>query len=167
MSLPQDRLAATDVPPAAGPLADNLIGPIWHICFIANHFVFPIYAQFEAEHGIGRMEFVVLYCLAHRRRLFASDIARMTGLPKNNISRGVSKLLDKGLISRIGDDQDARRAHLETTPAGRALFEQLGQAYQRRAEHTLAALSPSEVRTLNRLSHKLAEAMDREPRTGP
>jgi MarR family transcriptional regulator, temperature-dependent positive regulator of motility len=144
----------------SAPLTDNLIGPIWHICFIANSFVFPIYAQFETTHGISRMEFVVMYSLAHRGRLFATDISRITGLPKNNISRGVSKLLGKGLISRSEDTEDGRRAHLEMTAKGSALFEKLAQDYKNRAEQTLSALTAQEVRSLQRLSEKLVQSMD-------
>lgn len=152
----RDELNVEDGSPIAAPL----IGPIWHICFVANNFVFPIYAQFESAHNISRMEFVVLYCLSHRKTLFATDIARMTGLPKNNISRGVMKLEDKGLLERVTDPVDARRVHLQLNKKGRDLFAKLGEEYKNRADSYLNLLTPAEVRTLSKLTYKLVQGMD-------
>ena len=42
-------------------LEDSEIGAIWQICFVANSFTHPIYANFDKSYGISRMEFVVLY----------------------------------------------------------------------------------------------------------
>lgn len=125
-------------------LPDNPIGPLWHVCFVANSFVFPIYARFEKEHGITRMEFVVLFVLAQRRDTSWSDIVRMTGLPKNNISRGIARLVEKGLVERVEDALDRRRAFLVLTPEGRRLFDVLVARYRERAEAFLATLTARE-----------------------
>lgn len=125
-------------------LPDNPIGPIWHVCFVANSFVFPIYARFEKEHGITRMEFVVLFVLAQRRNTTSSDIVRMTGLPKNNVSRGVNRLLDKGLLVRVEDEQDRRRSILSLTQEGERLFGVLVAQYKERGDRFLATLTARE-----------------------
>lgn len=125
-------------------LPDNPIGPLWHVCFVANSFVFPIYARFEKEHGITRMEFVVLFVLAQRPDTSWSDIVRMTGLPKNNISRGIARLVEKGLVERLEDALDRRRAFLVLTGEGRRLFDVLVARYRERAEAFLATLTARE-----------------------
>lgn len=137
-------------------LGKTAIGAMWHICFAANSFVFPLYARFEKSDSISRMEFVVLFTLAHSEHLFARDITRMTGLPKNSISRGVNKLLDKGLVQDRPDDVDARRVVLSLTASGREMFDHLLPDYRKEADRILSILSDSERAQLEALSFKLA-----------
>lgn len=140
-------------------LEKNLIGAIWHICFVANSFVFPIYAMFDKKYKISRMEFVVLFVLSHRDGLMSWEICRMTGLPKNNISRGVQKLEAKGLIDREPDPTDARRAILTITEAGKALFGEMIVSYAARAETCLSMIDNKDRADLERIMTKLAHAM--------
>lgn len=140
-------------------LEENAIGAIWHICFVANSFVFPIYARFDKEYKISRMEFVVLYVLTHRDNLMAWEICKMTGLPKNNISRGIQKLEDKGLITRAPDPKDARRALLNQTPKAKESFGVLLAAYAERAESFLSLLSSKDKSDLERIMLKLVRQM--------
>ncbi|MBL4597564.1 MAG: MarR family transcriptional regulator [Rhizobiaceae bacterium] len=140
-------------------LEENAIGALWQICFVANSFVFPIYAQFDKEYEISRMEFVVLFVLSHRDCLMAWEICRMTGLPKNNISRGIQKLETKGLISRSPDPKDARRAMVTTTEKGHILFDKLLAAYTKRADGFLSLLDENDKADLDRIMVKLSKFM--------
>lgn len=140
-------------------LEENMIGAIWHICFVANSFVFPIYAHFDKKYRISRMEFVVLFVLSHRDNLMAWEICRMTGLPKNNVSRGVRKLEAKGLITRTQDPKDARRAMLKITEPGTALFNELIVSYTARANKALALIDDQDRAHLERIMTKMSRAM--------
>lgn len=140
-------------------LEENAIGAIWQICFVANSFVFPIYAHFDKEYGISRMEFVVLYVLAHRDKLMAWEICRMTGLPKNNISRGVKKLESKALIERYPDPADARQILLVISKSGRELFEELVAKYSFRADGFLSLLDDDDKSDLERIMVKLSRSV--------
>ena len=82
----------------------------------------------------------------------------MTGLPKNNISRGVNKLETKKLITRTPDPADARRAVLTITAQGKALFEELAVSYAARAETCLSPLDRKDRKDLERIMTKLARA---------
>lgn len=144
---------------AVDVLPENQAGALWHICLTANSFVFPIYAQFERDHGITRMEFVVMFVLSHRPQATATDVIRMTALPKNNISRGVNKLLEKGLIRRLDDTADGRRRILELSPKGRRLMETMMPQYSQRAQGFLDRLDDSDRQDLARLILKLAGAI--------
>lgn len=148
----------TDVAPV-DVLAENAVGALWHICLTANSFVFPIYAEFEKEYDITRMEFVTMFALSHRPKLVATDIVRMTALPKNNISRGVNRLLQKGLIKSNGDSNDARRRFLELSKSGRALMNILLPRYSDRATGFLVRLDHRDRKELARLTLKLAAAI--------
>ena len=152
----EESLAAQS---AVDVLPENRAGALWHICLTANSFVFPIYAQFERDHGITRMEFVVMFVLSHRPRATATDIIRMTALPKNNISRGVNRLLQKGLIRRLDDRKDGRRRILELSPKGRSLMDILLPQYSQRARGFLDRLDDTDRRDLSRIILKLAGAI--------
>jgi len=152
------NLTIPSQPDSGAVLEENLIGALWHICFVANSFVFPIYAQYDKKYKISRMEFVILYVLSHRDNLMAWEICRMTGLPKNNISRGVNKLEAKKLITRTPDPADARRAVLTITAQGKALFEELAVSYAARAETCLSPLDRKDRKDLERIMTKLARA---------
>lgn len=152
--------ATTNLPPV-DVLAENAVGALWHICLTANSFVFPIYAEFEKEHDITRMEFVTMFALSHRPKLVATDIVRMTALPKNNISRGVNRLLQKGLIKSNGDSNDARRRILELSKSGRTLMDILLPRYSDRAAEFLVRLDNRDRKDLARLALKLAVAITR------
>lgn len=140
-------------------LEENAIGAIWQICFVANSFVFPIYAYFDKEYEISRMEFVVLYVLAHKDGLMAWEVCRMTGLPKNNISRGVKKLEQKNLIKRSPDPNDARQALLTITLDGQKLYQELSNRYVDRAEGFLSLLDDADRTDLERIMLKLSKSM--------
>ncbi|MBL1421677.1 MAG: MarR family transcriptional regulator [Alphaproteobacteria bacterium] len=140
-------------------LENNAIGSIWQICFVANSFVFPIYAFYDKQYKISRMEFVILFILAHKGKLMAWEMCIMTGLPKNNISRGVKKLESKGLIKRSQDPKDARRAILVTTKTGEGLYQELIVHYTRRADDFLSLLDEDDKNDLDRIMLKLSKSM--------
>lgn len=146
-------------------LENNAIGETWRICYLANIFVFPIYARFEREHGMLRPEFVTLYCLGHHEPLIAQDIVNMTGLPKNNISRGVNRLLARGMIVRSHDPQDRRRAQLSLTSAGRAKLDSVMPDFLARRQALVAGLEPDELEELGRLLLKMARSAEPRPET--
>lgn len=138
-------------------LRDNAIGETWRICYLANIFVFPLYMRFEKEHDILRPEFVTLFCLAHHQPLIAQDIVQMTGLPKNTISRGVKRLLDRGLVARGDHPGDRRKARLALTPAGEEMVQRLMPQVVARHEALAGSLNAAERDALGRLLMKMAQ----------
>lgn len=140
-------------------LEESEAGAVWQICFVANSFTHPIYASFDKNHGISRMEFVVLYVTAHRANTMAWEICGITGLPKNNISRGVNKLEKKGLVTREADPNDARRSFLNLTEEGRALYETLIQPYAARAQQFLGLLDTEDRERLAEITLRLSQRL--------
>ncbi len=139
-------------------LADNAIGEAWRICYLANLFVFPLYAQFEKEHDILRPEFVVLFCLSYHQPLIAQNVVDMSGLPKNTISRGVNRLLARGLIRRSDDAGDRRKGRLSLTAKGRDLFDLLMPQMIERRARLLHGLDAAEIQQIGKLLLKMGVA---------
>ncbi len=135
--------------------ADNEIRDAYRISFLANSFIVPVYDTIKRDEGLNRGEYLLLFCLAHFPKLTAQDVANMTGRPRNSISRGVHRMLDRGDIQRSPDARDGRQAWLTITPQGRALHNRLVKRFKAREEELLAVLSAQERGQLDELLQKL------------
>jgi len=140
-------------------LNDTDISPIWRISFVANFFTGPLYAEVLDRFDISRPGFVILFSLSHEDGLVARDICRVTGLPKNSISRAVTELETKGLIARDTDRSDKRAKPLHLTGDGSHLLAEIVPLFTERQAAMLAPLTTEEVAELDRLMGKITCAM--------
>ncbi|MCV3210195.1 helix-turn-helix domain-containing GNAT family N-acetyltransferase [Mesorhizobium sp. YC-39] len=69
----------------------------------------------------------VLYELAHRDGLTATDLARDLGLDPGYLSRLLKKFEERGLVERAATEADARRSSIALTSAGRQAFAPLNR----------------------------------------
>ena len=157
--------------PASDPLADRF-GPLarhlfdgaplaeaWRLSVLSNFFTGPLYARLQAEHGLGRPGFVVLYCLGEQGGLMARDVVRASGLPKNSVSRAVTDLIAKGLVVADANGADRRAKSLDLTEHGAALVAELLIAFEARQADLVAALTTAERAALHDLLSKMARHM--------
>ena len=140
-------------------LGDAALRHAWRINFVANFFTGPVYRQLGEQFGITRPEFVILYCLKHMPGLVAQDICRVTGQPKNSISRAVSDLLDKGYVMRGTDPEDKRAKPLNLTETGWAMLKRVTPIVEARQDAMRDALTPEELAQFDRLILKMVYAM--------
>ena len=131
----------------------------WRLNFMANFFTGPVYRNMVDQFGITRPEFVILYCLKHMPGLVAQDICRVTGQPKNSISRAVSDLLSKEYIVRGTDPEDRRAKPLSLTAKGDTLLAQLEPIMMARQTNMRSVLSEDELEMFDALLRKLVYAM--------
>jgi DNA-binding MarR family transcriptional regulator/N-acetylglutamate synthase-like GNAT family acetyltransferase len=99
------------------------------------------------EEGLLKSEFSltevrVLYELAHREALTATDLARDLALDAGYLSRILKKFERRDLIDRRRSDSDGRRTILSLNRAGRRAFEPLNRASHKQASALLAELPP-------------------------
>jgi DNA-binding MarR family transcriptional regulator/GNAT superfamily N-acetyltransferase len=69
----------------------------------------------------------VLYELAHRDGLVASDLVRDLALDPGYLSRLLKKFEERGLVERAATEADARRSSIALTSTGRQAFAPLNQ----------------------------------------
>src|SRR5215510_3996331 len=94
----------------------------------------------DSPYSLGEMR--VLYELAHRDGLTASDIGRTLDLDAGYLSRLLRNFEKRGLISRRPSAEDARQSHLALTARGRKLFAPMEERSQRQAGAMLNRLDP-------------------------
>jgi DNA-binding MarR family transcriptional regulator/GNAT superfamily N-acetyltransferase len=94
----------------------------------------------------------IMYELAHRPGVTASELCRELGLNAGYLSRVITGFEKRGLIDKTRSAADARVMELRLTEQGRTTFEPLDLASQREIEAMLERLSKPE-------QHQLLEAM--------
>lgn len=145
-----------DEPKGTQLLFENAILEIWRLSYASNGFNFPLYQEFEAEFDITRPEFVTLLCAAHKEGVYPYDIYASTLLPKNSISRGLTRLEKKKLINRVTDPVDKRRSIISLTSTGRELYDLLIARALDRQALVLGVLTKRERDQLTKLLLKVS-----------
>jgi DNA-binding MarR family transcriptional regulator/GNAT superfamily N-acetyltransferase len=90
----------------------------------------------------------VLYELAHREKLAASDLVRELELDAGYLSRMLRRFQDHGWLARETAGHDARVSHLKLTAAGHAAFAPLQQKSRDEAAQLLSAVPAASRRQL-------------------
>ncbi|WEX11196.1 bifunctional helix-turn-helix transcriptional regulator/GNAT family N-acetyltransferase [Chelativorans sp. AA-79] len=101
------------------------------------------------EEGLLKSEFSltearILFELAHRDRLTATDLGSELALDAGYLSRILRKFEERGLLERRPSPSDARQALLTLTDKGRHAFEPLDEASRQQVAGLLAALPAGE-----------------------
>lgn len=141
-------------------LSRNEIAFGYRIGYLFNHFAGPVYKWTAAELGLHRPDFATLFCAAHLGAVTATDVVTFTGIPKNSLSRAVSKLVAAGLLKSRADANDGRRSILTLTAAGRRAYERVLPRFRERQDRMMSVLSAAEQAEFDRLLDKLVERND-------
>jgi len=126
------------------------------LSYVTSAIIIPTYDEIKNDFGIVRAEYLLLLCLSHFAVLTAQDVSRLTGRPRNSISRAVNRMLQKGYIKRAPDPNDGRQSKLTITASGRKLHRRIAKHMTLRKENILAALTANERKTLQTLLRKTA-----------
>ena len=110
----------------------------------------------------------VLYELAHRDGLAASDLATELGLDAGYLSRILQRFSRRGLVTRTHSASDARVRPLALTAKGRAAFAPLDQRSQQEIATLLGTLSePSQRRLIDSMQTIESLLADKPPSPAP
>ncbi|GEO14155.1 bifunctional helix-turn-helix transcriptional regulator/GNAT family N-acetyltransferase [Microvirga aerophila] len=96
----------------------------------------------ESEFSLTEVR--VLYELAHRTGLTATELGRDLGLDRGYLSRLLKGFEARGLIKRIPIEGDGRQVLVALTDTGRSVFDPLNRASDAQVASILTALSPGE-----------------------
>jgi DNA-binding MarR family transcriptional regulator/GNAT superfamily N-acetyltransferase len=101
----------------------------------------------------------VLYELATRADVTASEIAAALHLDMGYLSRILGKFRKRGWLSRKASDTDGRRRHLRLSAAGRAAFKPLDSGAKEQIAGMIAPMTPADRSSLVAAMHEVRRAV--------
>jgi DNA-binding MarR family transcriptional regulator/GNAT superfamily N-acetyltransferase len=108
----------------------------------------------------------VLYELAHKKNLTATDIGMMLGIDAGYLSRILRSFERDGLIARRRSRRDARQSVLSLTATGRKTFAELDSRQSEEVEKMLSPLAATAqahlIQSMNAIERLLAEHRTRQ-----
>jgi DNA-binding MarR family transcriptional regulator len=123
---------------------------------VSNHVSYAFARKLETS-GVTVAEWVVL------REMYGGDdntspsvVAELTGLTRGAVSKLISRLLEKGLVTRKESSSDRRYQDIELTPAAIAMVPKLAKLADENDREFFGVLSRSEHRILTGLLRKTA-----------
>ncbi|MEM8578849.1 MAG: MarR family winged helix-turn-helix transcriptional regulator [Pseudomonadota bacterium] len=86
-----------------------------------------------------------------------SDMTRLAGLDKGQVSRSVKSLTAKGYVASGAAEDDARAQHLSVTESGHALQRRVLPHMLSRQERLVRDIDADEMRIFNKVLDRLAD----------
>lgn len=104
----------------------------------------------ESPSGLSQTDFSALSTVVREGRIGLGELAGREGVKPPSMTRIAAALERDGLVVRLTDPVDRRRAWLEATPAGRRLVERNRRRRDAYLATVLRGLSPEDLATLDR-----------------
>jgi DNA-binding MarR family transcriptional regulator len=113
--------------------------------------------RYRREFGVSLWEWRTLALLGAHSPQSLNELASAAALDKSQMSRVVSGLIARGLVSRAADARDGRGIRLALTKAGTGVHLGLMRAASERNDAFLGCLGKSERACLERALAKIAD----------
>jgi DNA-binding MarR family transcriptional regulator len=143
-------------PPAALPIDSSLF---FKLVRLVNLTARPFVETLSRAHNLSLNEWRTLLVLASHPGVAAHEVVDFTGLDKMSVSRALAALERSGRLLKRPDPADGRRALLELTPAGRALFEVIGRPAAERERQLFSGLRGDDAKRLAAIIDRLTDAI--------
>jgi DNA-binding MarR family transcriptional regulator len=132
----------------------------YRLSILSNRASDAIAQHYSDRFGLSIPEWRVMAVLGQTPGLSARDVSARTAMDKVQVSRAVASLADAKRVKREEDSADGRITRLSLTAKGQAIYDEVVPLALHLEEVFLAALTPDERKTLNRLMDKLTERID-------
>ncbi len=133
----------------------------YRLSILSNTISGAIARVYEARFGLTILEWRIMAVLGLGAPLSANGVCDRTRMDKVQVSRAVSRLLDKGLVHRKFANDDRRRSALSLSAKGRKVYAEIAPMTADWEAKLLAALGPKELGALDRLVAKLQTEADK------
>jgi DNA-binding MarR family transcriptional regulator len=117
---------------------------------VANLVSQALSSVYARRYGIGVPEWRVLVTLGQYEVMTAKAIGAHTHMHKTKVSRAVSLMEKRRLLSRRTNREDKREAFLSLTANGRAMYEELAPHALDFAKRLMEILTPGDREAFNR-----------------
>jgi len=112
-------------------------------------------APYHERYDLSVAAWRVLAVIGRHEPLSAKELARRTSTDPFRVTRALTTLAAKGLVSRQTDPNDRRRVSLRLTPTGRGTHDKIAQSLSDMERSVLEVLSVREQTMLYRLLDKM------------
>jgi len=133
----------------------------YRLAVTSNEVSGHIAGAYGKKFGLKIPEWRVMNVLGDVGALTQRDLVRLIVMDKVAVNRACKVLEDRGLISRTPNASDGRSHHLELTPAGRAMFDEIWPHSQAIGKQIFACLSEAETEKLKKILGKLLDSVRR------
>jgi DNA-binding MarR family transcriptional regulator len=117
----------------------------------------PVTRLMQGRFGISRREWRLLALLHAETTLSPSALAERAGLDRPRTSRAIGTLASKGLLARVTEVGDARRARVALTAAGRRLYDDAFPQVAAMNARVVAALDDATAELFDKALARLTE----------
>lgn len=126
-----------------------------------------LHALYADRFGLTVTQWRVMAALGRFAPLTASEVGQYIVMDKVAVSRAVTALLRRGLVERITDRTDRRRASLRLSPRGRSLHARIVPIALAFEKRLTAVLDARDRRTLDQLTDRLLARARALPEEAP
>ena len=109
--------------------------------------------------NLTQAQFGVLAHLSANEGITQQTLSERLFVTKGNVCGLIGRLEERGLVVRSSDPDDRRANHLELTPAGRELIEQVIPVNDHFINDYMSVLDPDEQETLRILLRRLDKSL--------
>ena len=113
----------------------------------------------EQRWQLSAAQLLVLQRLAEEDTLSVNQLADRTFTHQSTVSVVVTRLVSRGLVRRSRADDDARRAELALTPAGRVLLQRAMTSALTKLIDALDDMPASRLRVIGGCLHRVVDAL--------
>ncbi len=116
---------------------------------ITNRVSSMLARMYSEEFGIGVVEWRLMANLGSFSPMSAKDLSASTAMDQVSVTRALTSLVDKKLVSRKVDGKDRRKVVLRLTKAGTDAYERVMPLAQAIERELTSALSPQDLATVH------------------
>lgn len=110
------------------------------------------------QFGLTEAQFNVLFSLKYKERVWTqSDLGKRLVVTRASVTSVLDKLESKGLVARHAVEGNRRIYHIDLTPAGQALIDEVEPLYRRDVDEVMADLDEAACRTLTNNLERIRE----------
>lgn len=141
-------------PPAGPPFELDHFLP-FRLSVIGNRVTRAVARVYARRFQLSAPEWRTMAVLGRYGAMPAHGVIEHTAMDKVRVSRAVARLLASGRVTRRADASDRRRAILDLTPAGRAVYSQIVPLALAVETELVTDLTPDERKVLEGVMRKL------------
>ena len=135
----------------------------YRLSMLSNKVSNAIASAYRDRFGMSIPDWRVMAVLARFPGSSAQDLVEWTQMDKVAVSRGVSRMLERGLLLRETSDEDRRRSELRLSSEGEEIYREIIPMARAYESQLLGAISAEHRELLDEILQDLQQAAEQLP----